>query len=125
MTDDGLTIEQTGEVVHLTLSRPKQRNALTIALAGKLADAISDHRSARAIVITGAPPAFCAGGDLDDLLPEAKRGAAHATQTIYGQFHRVVLAIASASGPVIQKRKSRLSGTRQVRGDLFLWNKKD
>jgi hypothetical protein len=37
----------------------------------------------------------------------------------------LLLYLCSASGPVIQKRKSRLSGTRQVRGDLFLWNKKD
>jgi enoyl-CoA hydratase/carnithine racemase len=57
----------------LTLDRPERRNALDAAMRDALAAAIDEAaRSAlaRAIVITGAGDAFCAGGDLgafDDL----------------------------------------------------------
>ena len=51
----------------LTLARPEARNALddelTRALSGALEEAAGDPRT-RAIILTGAGPSFCAGGDL-------------------------------------------------------------
>jgi enoyl-CoA hydratase len=50
-------------VALLTLDRPEKRNALSIELRLALAEALSDT-DARVVVITGAPPAFCAGMDV-------------------------------------------------------------
>ncbi|MGO4444512.1 enoyl-CoA hydratase/isomerase family protein [Mycobacterium sp. 2YAF39] len=54
-------------VATITLNRPEQRNAVGDGMREELADAYltCDHDDGvRAIVLTGAPPAFCAGADL-------------------------------------------------------------
>ena len=54
----------------LTLNRPAKRNALSKALVADLLHTFADIGSDaanRCAVITGAPPAFCAGGDLSEL----------------------------------------------------------
>jgi enoyl-CoA hydratase/carnithine racemase len=54
-------------VATITLNRPRQRNAVGDGLREELADAYRacDRDDAvRAIVLTGTPPAFCAGADL-------------------------------------------------------------
>jgi len=60
--DDGVAV--------VTLNDPKRRNALSTALADALHATFSSLGSSdevRAAVITGAPPAFSAGADLNDL----------------------------------------------------------
>lgn len=54
-------------VMLLTLNRPDQLNAFTVEMADELVDAFtkaSDDDAVRAIVVTGAGKAFCAGMDL-------------------------------------------------------------
>ncbi|WTW99591.1 enoyl-CoA hydratase-related protein [Streptomycetaceae bacterium NBC_01309] len=53
----------------ITLDDAAHRNALTPALSRALADGVGDllDRGARALVLTAAPPVFCAGGSLDEL----------------------------------------------------------
>lgn len=54
-------------VLTLTLSRPEQLNAFTVTMARELEDAFRRVRtddSVRAVVVTGAGRAFCAGMDL-------------------------------------------------------------
>ena len=51
-------------VLLLTLNRPDQLNAFTVEMANELVDAFtraSDDDAVRAIVVTGAGKAFCAG----------------------------------------------------------------
>jgi enoyl-CoA hydratase len=63
-------VEVTDQVAVVTLNRPERRNALSGALLALLRDALAglDGRSdVRAIVLTGADPAFCAGLDLTEL----------------------------------------------------------
>jgi enoyl-CoA hydratase/carnithine racemase len=55
-------------VMLLTLDRPEARNALDDELAGALLAALdeaADDAETRALVLTGAGEAFCAGGDLE------------------------------------------------------------
>ena len=63
-----LKYEQRDHVVTLTMSQPEQRNPLTgnTAVEEFLAavDKISTDPSARAVILTGEGPAFCAGGDI-------------------------------------------------------------
>jgi enoyl-CoA hydratase/carnithine racemase len=65
-----LLVERDGPVVRLTLNRPERRNALNEGLVAELDDALAELETAawcRAVVLTGAGSAFCAGGDLSDL----------------------------------------------------------
>ena len=99
-----LAVEQRGPVRWLRLDRPERRNALTVELVGRLADAVLEagaDPAVRAIAVTGAPPAFCAGGDLADLGAVADRGALAVTEVVYGQFHRLVRALGDVPVPVV------------------------
>src|SRR5262249_15601898 len=51
----------------ITLNRPAQRNAMTWQTHAELADAMAaadTDDDVRVVVLTGAPPAFCAGSDM-------------------------------------------------------------
>lgn len=99
----GLRTEQRGAARWMILDRPQRRNALTVELVGALADEIEgvDPGATRAVVISGAPPAFCGGGDLTSLGAIAEQGALAVSEFIYSQFHRTVRAISDARVPVI------------------------
>jgi len=60
---------ETAAIMVITLDRPERRNAVDLptllALREALAEAANADRPARVVVLTGAPPAFCAGADLD------------------------------------------------------------
>jgi 2-(1,2-epoxy-1,2-dihydrophenyl)acetyl-CoA isomerase len=96
ISDDGVTLT-------LTLNRPEKRNALTVELVSALRDQVGQarHGGYRMVAITGAPPAFCAGGDLGQLSEIAAGGAHAATDMIYGNFHGLVRAIRSCPLPVL------------------------
>ena len=61
----GLRRERDGAVLRITLARPKRRNAFDAALIAELTDAFSDVRDARAVVLAGDGPSFCAGADVE------------------------------------------------------------
>lgn len=71
--------ETDGGVAVITIDRPERRNALTFALLTEFHEAVRrasvDHQ-VRALVLTGAGGAFCAGTDLSDLAgtPTDRRG---------------------------------------------------
>lgn len=66
-----------GDVFQLTLNRPSQRNAMNRAARVALLDALEICRTqeAKVVILTGAPPAFCAGIDLKEATPEASESA--------------------------------------------------
>ena len=56
-------------VAHLSLNRPRRRNAYSVAMRDDLAEAlaaVAEDDEARALLITGQGPAFCAGADLTE-----------------------------------------------------------
>jgi 2-(1,2-epoxy-1,2-dihydrophenyl)acetyl-CoA isomerase len=75
MTYETIQSEIRGQVCVLTLNRPDRLNALTVEVANELQDAIheSTKNGARAIVLTGAGRAFCAGGDIREMQEIAGR----------------------------------------------------
>jgi enoyl-CoA hydratase/carnithine racemase len=81
MTDPVVLAERRDGVLVLTLNRPARLNAWTRELEelyfSLLADADGDPE-VRAIVVTGAGPGFCAGGDMDELSHQASGGQADA-----------------------------------------------
>ena len=62
-----LLVERRGAAVILTMNRPERRNALSLDMIVRLADAwemIDADPTIRAAVLTGAPGSYCVGGDL-------------------------------------------------------------
>jgi methylglutaconyl-CoA hydratase len=60
-----LRVERDGHVLRVTLTRPERRNAFDAALIAELADAFVDVGDARAVVLSGEGPSFCAGADVE------------------------------------------------------------
>jgi enoyl-CoA hydratase/carnithine racemase len=61
-------------IATITLNRPKVRNAYSAAMAEGLIDSLDRAElddSVRAVIVTGAGPAFCAGGDLKAMRDES------------------------------------------------------
>ena len=70
-----IQFEMHGSICLLTLNRPDRLNALNVQVADDFQAAVREalERGARAIVLTGAGRAFCAGGDLRDMQELAGR----------------------------------------------------
>jgi 2-(1,2-epoxy-1,2-dihydrophenyl)acetyl-CoA isomerase len=68
MTYNDLIFEFDGDVAILTLNRPDKLNSLTWAMHQELKAALDEiaGRGVRAMLLTGAGRAFCAGQDLGD-----------------------------------------------------------
>ena len=60
-----LRVERDGAVLRVTLARPARRNAFDAALIAELDDVFSDVGDARAVVLAGEGPSFCAGADVE------------------------------------------------------------
>jgi methylglutaconyl-CoA hydratase len=60
-----LRIERDGGVLRVTLSRPETRNAFDAGLIAELAEAFVDVGKARAVLLSGEGPSFCAGADVE------------------------------------------------------------
>jgi len=60
-----LDVGRDGPVLRVTLARPERRNAFDAALIARLHETFSDVGDARAVVLTGRGPSFCAGADVD------------------------------------------------------------
>jgi methylglutaconyl-CoA hydratase len=60
-----LRLERRGPVLRVTLARPERRNAFDAALIAELTEAFSDVGHARAVVLAGEGPSFCAGADVE------------------------------------------------------------
>ena len=60
-----LRVERDGHVLRVTLARPERRNAFDAALIAELAEAFADVGDARAVVLSGDGPSFCAGADVE------------------------------------------------------------
>jgi len=73
-----LKVEQEGPTVVVRLNRPDARNALTqeiIEALSKAAPRLAVDPKVRAVVITGAGSAFCAGGDVKGFVATKAEGA--------------------------------------------------
>jgi enoyl-CoA hydratase/carnithine racemase len=70
-TYEHILFEQDGPVAHVTMNRPKKRNALSLEHMQELIScfkAIGEARKAQAVILRGEGPAFCAGHDLSEMI---------------------------------------------------------
>jgi 2-(1,2-epoxy-1,2-dihydrophenyl)acetyl-CoA isomerase len=86
----------------VTLNRPQARNALSAAMVGELdtlLGQIARDDSVRALILTGAGGAFCAGGDVRSM--HAAPRSPQDWRSGMRRIHRVVRAIHGLDRPVI------------------------
>lgn len=91
-----IKVDRRGKVAVITVHDPERRNALTVPLSAELADAVAAaeaDQGVHAVVVTGSPPAFCAGADLNALA----EGTESDLRSIYAGF----LAVANCSLPTV------------------------
>jgi 2-(1,2-epoxy-1,2-dihydrophenyl)acetyl-CoA isomerase len=95
--------EQAGAVATITINRPAARNALTnetkVSLLSALRDCSADP-GIRAVILTGAGGAFCAGQDLKEHADLAAAGAGPLS-TVRDHYNPMVMTIAGMPKPVI------------------------
>jgi 2-(1,2-epoxy-1,2-dihydrophenyl)acetyl-CoA isomerase len=95
--------ERDGAVATITLNRPQARNALTTEMKNSLLAAL-DRAAAdpavRAVIITGAGDAFCAGQDLREH-GEVLAAGGQALDTVRLHYNPIVLSIMTMPKPVI------------------------
>ena len=105
MSYETIQLEMRGEVAVITLNRPLALNALTVAMGHEFRSAMNEalESGARAIVLTGAGRAFCAGGDLREMQKMAdKEGRLEAFfDEPLTLIHECVRLIREAPVPVI------------------------
>ena len=82
-----------------TIDRQERRNALNAEVCDELRHHLADNDDLRAVVITGAGSAFCAGADLVTRFAAEEEGAA--TDTFRPAFERVLDAIVDHPAPVV------------------------
>lgn len=91
-----------GRIATVTLNRPERRNALTVATAAAIAEGLQKVAvDARAIILTGAGSAFCAGGDFDELSRLHDAGAEEAAEHLYSGYQRMIRTVREVEVPVI------------------------
>jgi len=90
-------------VATITLNRPAARNALTTQMKAGLIDALQRCGSdpgIRAVVLTGAGQAFCAGQDLREHAEEMDRGGTP-LDTVRQHYNPIITLITTIPRPVI------------------------
>lgn len=80
-------------VAWLTINRPERRNAINRQVQVDLIAAFGDAKrdaDVRAVVLTGAGSAFCAGGDLGGMTPGASQAQLHHERGSFTDLFRVM-----------------------------------
>jgi 2-(1,2-epoxy-1,2-dihydrophenyl)acetyl-CoA isomerase len=98
---DGLRVEVDGPIATLTLDRPAALNALTVPVKIALREtleALAGDRDVRAVVLTGAGRAFCAGQDLAE---RDEPDAAPLEVEVRERYNPIIRAMRSMGQPVI------------------------
>jgi enoyl-CoA hydratase/carnithine racemase len=95
-TNDLLLRADTNGICTLTLNRPAQRNALSIALMEAISaelDQIKTDSDVRVVIITGAGPSFCSGHDLKELRGDPSRAHVEKTFRLCSAMMQKIIAL--------------------------------
>ncbi|MBF6567461.1 MAG: enoyl-CoA hydratase/isomerase family protein [Candidatus Binataceae bacterium] len=96
---------ETGEnLARITLNRPAAANAMNAEMVRELADCIArceDDHAVRAVILTGAGKAFCAGGDLKGFAAQPPDELAGFIDDMTGHLHRALSQMARMRAPVV------------------------
>lgn len=104
MTEKPVLSEIDGSVACITLNRPEVLNSFNRRMAGDLRDALAAAASdsaIRAVLLTGAGRAFCAGQDLAEEMPRTHEGELDLGEVVRDSYNPVIRAIRRLEKPVI------------------------
>ncbi|GAA0214854.1 enoyl-CoA hydratase-related protein [Saccharothrix mutabilis subsp. mutabilis] len=99
-----LLVDDADGVRTFTLNRPESYNSFTVALKERLLAAVqetAEDEAVRAVVITGAGKAFCAGQDLKEHVALLEAGDPAPLHTVEQHYNPLVKAIVAMPKPVI------------------------
>jgi enoyl-CoA hydratase len=104
-----LRVERLQGVGVLTLDDPERRNALSQVMVDEIVAAVDELEADAdigALVVTGAPPAFCSGADVTALTKLSAEGEnPHDVRDIYAGFLRILECpmptVAAVNGPAV------------------------
>jgi enoyl-CoA hydratase/carnithine racemase len=134
-----ILFEREGDVAYVTMNRPEKRNALSLEHMRELIsclESVGESREAKAVILRGEGPAFCAGHDLSEMVgrdPDFYRTLFDACcdlmqkvqdipQPVIGQVHGVATAagcqLAATCDLVVASEDARFA-TPGVRIGLF------
>lgn len=111
-------LERDKGVATLTLNRPDALNALTVEMKTALRDTLKElgeDPEVRAVVLTGAGRAFCAGQDLKEHITLIASGDPSPLSTVEEHYNPIVLSLATMPKPVI----AAVNGTAAGAGASF------
>ena len=96
----------TGAVAHLRMNAPERINALSDGMIAALQDqfdALKEDGSIRAVILSGAGKAFCAGHDLKEMTAgrQAEDGGKAYFKDLFERCSKMMLSIQSLPQPVI------------------------
>jgi len=96
LSDDGIAT--------LTLNRPDKMNAFTMEMLGvwnELLQKCAEDPNVKAIVLTGAGSAFCAGGDANAMKTRAGNDALEQKNFLWKHIHSIALTLDRLDKPMI------------------------
>ena len=102
--EDPVLVSDRDGVRTVTLNRPAAYNSFNLDLKAELLAALAAaaaEQSVRAVVITGAGRAFCAGQDLKEHLALVSAGDPRLASTVSEFYNPLVLAVTGMAKPVI------------------------
>jgi 2-(1,2-epoxy-1,2-dihydrophenyl)acetyl-CoA isomerase len=108
-----LLVEHTNGVATLTLNRPESLNSLDVALKEALRDALAQveaDRGCRAVVLTGAGRAFCAGQDLREHAATLEAGDGPPLDTVRVHYNPIAQRLGGLPKPVVAAVRGMAAG---------------
>jgi len=108
-TPPRISTDVDGDVWRVTLDRPDAGNAIDLALADALVTALADRPAAtRAVLLLGAGPRFCVGGDVAAMAAAEDRPAF--IGALAERWHDAVRAVVGAPVPVVAGVQGAVAG---------------
>lgn len=112
MADDLVTLDVDAGVARLTLNRPDAGNAVSLGLVQQLHRAVlacASDRAVRAVLVSGAGPRFCVGGDLAEFSGRGDELDAHLRE-VTAYLHAAVSGLARLDAPVVAAVRGSAAG---------------
>src|SRR5919197_3546017 len=97
-----LRVEREGDLLRVTMARPERRNAFDAEQIRELTDAFSDVGEARAVVLAGDGPSFCAGADVEWQRASVDLSVEENVKDAL-RLHRMRVAVDSCPVPLVER----------------------
>jgi len=112
MSGSAVTVAVTEGIARLTLNRPERLNTIDLSVARALAEAalqLSGDPTVRVVLLSGAGPTFCGGGDLKSFA-EVGHGLPDHLREVTTQLHAALAVLARLDAPIVAVVRGSAAG---------------